>query len=113
MDEIPDPNSIKESVPGRPVTAKPALDAYMPEVLKLVKNGPIQVSVFELSIAQAIVDNVKLGRAGSRAMKELLTSGDTPQMAKTRRRIGHPQFIGKPDQIQKIDQEQKQGTLPV
>lgn len=104
-EEIPDPAQEHQG-PGRPVTAKPALEAYMPLALEIVKAKPVQVSVFRARIEELILDNSRLGQIRGRALFDLLSKGDSPPLAVTKRRRRLPQFIGLPDAVLKVENDQ-------
>lgn len=112
-DEIPDPGqeSAREASRGRPVTPKPALEAYLPLALEIVKDRPVQVTVFRAATERLIVDNFKLGQMDARALFDILTKGEKPPLSCTKKRIGLAQFIGHPDPVFKIENDQKNKPL--
>lgn len=113
FDEIPIQGnpSAQEPGRGRPQVPKPPLTAYLPLAMEIVAQKPVQVTVFRAAIERLCVDHIKLGQIDSRALFDLMTKEDNPPLSVTKRRKDTTQFVGLPDAVLKVENDQISAKL--
>jgi len=113
FDEIPleGDKSAAGASQQRTQTPKPPLEAYLPLAVELSAKGPVQTTIFRASLDGLTVDDIRMSRTYERALFDMLTKGDNPPLAVTKKRVGFAQFIGAPDAILKLENDQKTQKL--
>ncbi len=114
-DEIPLPTQQQpgQTRQGRVQEPKPPLEAYLPLAMEIIGKAPVQTSVFRAALDNLIMAGARMSRAYERALFDMLTKGENPSLAVTKKRVGLAQFIGLPEAILKVENEQKTRSLAI